>query len=357
MLATRLGSEEELANANFGVIGCGIQGTVLSRAMTGIEAGTIITKHAHIEDAKIIAVSDVNEEAAKKFMKEFGVSAYYPDYNDLLEKKEVDAVMIALPHCLLVQAAVDALKAGKHVLLEKPMALNHIEGREVVNASKKWKQKLMIGYSLRFSASRLAMKSLLQRYAVGDAALVMAGKGGGPLSGWLLDPEKGGGVMRYLGVHIIDQILWMLGSDISEVTGQMNFDPRHKCDETNVFAIRFRNGLLASVTVSMKATLDFDFLEVRGSDGAVRADWIWCGDATLNVQSKKIREYESPTAIQFQGDPLTPMYRDEVMGFVNCIVHDKPPPVTAEEGLKVLEIVDAVYESSKTGKAVKFPLP
>jgi hypothetical protein len=76
----------------------------------------------------------------------------------------------------------------------------------------------------------------------------------------------------------------------------------------------------------------------------------------MTVQSKNIHEYESSAKIVFQDDPLTPMYRNEVADFVDCIVHDKPSPVTAEEGLKVLEIVDAVFESNRTGKPVQFPL-
>jgi predicted dehydrogenase len=346
-----------LGKVNIGVIGCGIQGTVLSRALTGIEAGNIIIKHRPVEDAIITAAADVNEETAKKFVKEFGLPKYFGDYKQLLEQKDVDAVIVALPHYALAQVAIDSLKAGKHVLLEKPMALNHVEGRGVVKAAERSKQKLMVGYTKRWGAVSLMMKRLLERNAVGEADVVMAGKSSPLLSGWLLDPEKGGGIMRYLGVHITDQVLWMMGGDIGEVYGQVNYHPQYKSDETDVFTIRFKNGLLANVTVSMKCNHPFDFIEVCGTDGTVRADWIWCGDAVLTVQSKNIREYESPARIQIQGDPLTPLYRAEVADFVDSIVHDKPSPVTAEEGLRVLEVVDAVYESSKTGKAVKFPIP
>jgi len=345
-----------LAKVNIGVIGCGIQGTVLSRALTGIEAGTIITKIPLLEEAKITAASDINDETAKKFMKEFGVPKHFANYEDLLEEKDVDAVIISLPHSLLAQAAIDSLKAGKHVLLEKPMAANHVEAREVLKAAQKSKQKLMVGYTKRWGTGSLMMKRLLERNAVGEPDVVMAGKSSSLLSGWLLDPQKGGGIMRYLGVHITDQILWMMGSDVSEVHGQVNYHPQYKSDETDVFTIRFKSGLLANATVSMRCNLPFDFIEVAGTDGTVRADWIWCGDAVLTVQSRNIREYESSARIQIQGDPLTPLYRAEVADFVDCIVHDKPSPVTAEEGLKVLEVVDAVYESSKTGKTVKFPI-
>lgn len=346
-----------MAKVNVGVIGCGVQGTVLSRALTGIEAGTIITKHPPVENAKIVAAADVNQETAKKFTKEFGLSDHFTDYKDLLERKDVDAVIVSLPHSLLAQAAIDSLKAGKHLLLEKPMALNHVEAGEVVKVAQKSKQKLMVGYSKRWGPVSLMMKHLLERNAVGEADVVMAGKSSPLLSGWLLDPEKGGGIMRYLGVHITDQILWMTGSDITEVHGQVNYHPQYKSDETDVFTIRFKKGLLANVTVSMRCNHPFDFIEVCGTDGTVRADWIWCGDAILTVQSKNIREYESPARIQIQGDPLTPLYRSEVADFVDCIVNDKPSPVTAEEGLKVLEVVDAVHESSKTGRTVKFPIP
>jgi len=345
-----------LAKLNFGVIGCGIQGTVLARALTGVEAGTIVTRYSALENAKITAVADINKEAARKFMKEFGVSTYFIRYEDLLDVKDIDAVMIALPHSDLARAAIEALGAGKHVLLEKPMAISRTEARQIVNVAKNSKQKLMVGYSLRYSPSRLAMKNLLSRGAVGEADVVIAGKGGGPLWGWLLDPGKGGGIMRYLGVHVIDQILWMLGGEVIEAYGQVNFDPTHKCDETNIFTLRFKSGLLASVCVAMPVNVPFDFVEVAGSEGTVRADWIWCGDATMTVQSKNIHEYESSAKIVFQDDPLTPMYRNEVADFVDCIVHDKPSPVTAEEGLKVLEIVDAVFESNRTGKPVQFPL-
>jgi predicted dehydrogenase len=141
-----------LGKVNIGVIGCGIQGTVLSRALTGVEAGNIIIKHPPVEEAIITAAADVNEETAKKFVKEFGLPKYFGDYKQLLEQKDIDAVIVALPHSALAQVAIDSLKAGKHVLLEKPMGLNHAEGREVVKAAERSKQKLMIGYSKRWGA-------------------------------------------------------------------------------------------------------------------------------------------------------------------------------------------------------------
>lgn len=337
-----------VAEVRVGLIGCGYQGRVLSKALT------------QVEKTKLVAVADKNEAAAKHLAEMFKVERSFTDYNDLLSMRDIDGVMISVPHSLLAGMAMDSANADKHIFIEKPMAVNHLEAKQVIETAERRKVKLMVGYCLRYIPVRMAMKELLAKGAIGEIDLVLGGKGGGQLTGWLADASIGGGILLFLGVHLIDQVLWMVDSEVERVFGEVNMSPTLGVDETDVFTMRFKNGVLANLSCSMclggAIEGGFDFVEVGGSEGSVRSDWIWCGDGILKLQSKLLRHYSSPTTIRFQGDPLTPMYVGELNEFVDAIIKDREPAVRGEDGLRVLEIVDAVFRSGRTGQPLDFPM-
>ena len=159
----------------------------------------------------------------------------------------MDAVIVAVPHRYLKEVALSAINAGKHVFIEKPMGLNAAEGAEVVEAAARRGVVAMVGYCMRYSLSRMFIKSLLDRGAVGDVSFVAAGKGGGPLGGWLGGPyAEGGGQLLFLGSHLTDQVLWMTSDDAEAVSGTVRWTPGGT-DETSAYTVRLKGGAVADV--------------------------------------------------------------------------------------------------------------
>jgi len=327
-------------NREFGVglIGCGGQGRTLSTALARVGGGVLT------------AVADVDEEVGKRFANEFGVKTYYPNYHELLERKDVDAVIIAVPHFALKTVAVDSAKAGKHVFIEKPMATNSIEAKEIVETAEEKGVKLMVGYCQRYLASRSSMKNLIDNGAVGEIDLVSGSKGAGLLRRWLLERPKGGGITLYLGVHLIDQVLWMVGSRVQRVSAEVNDHSEFGVDETSSFTMRFRNGVLTNLNLTMRASKSIDWVEVVGSEGCMRSEW---RTNTLFVQSSRIPEYSNPATIQFMEDPTYPMFEREIKEFISAVSEDRPPAISGVDGVRVLEVIDAVFRSAQTGRAVE----
>ncbi|MFQ6040036.1 MAG: Gfo/Idh/MocA family protein, partial [Candidatus Poribacteria bacterium] len=166
-----------------GLIGCGSHGR-----------GNLVPAINSAQNARIVTCVDIDESRAKRVASDLGIKNYYLDYSEMLKQIPIDAVVIALPHAEILPAAMASINAGKHLFIEKPMALNAADGRAIVGAAKDKQVKVMVGYCQRYAAARMLMKQLLAKGVVGDIDLVIAGKGSGPLGGWLAaPPEKGGG--------------------------------------------------------------------------------------------------------------------------------------------------------------------
>ena len=323
-----------------GVIGCGHQ------SRENLLPGLVKTGHMDM-----VACVDVDEVSARAAMEEYGFDRMYLDYEEMLSCQELDAVIVATPHNLLKDAALAAISRGSHVFVEKPLGLNKAEAVEIRDAARDAGVTATVGYCQRWAEGRLLMKDLIDRGAVGEIAHVSAGKGGPPLTGWLADPKQGGGQLLFLGVHVTDQIRWMLGAEATRVSGDIQWHPETGADQSSAYSIRFDNDVLANVICSQNVAVGFDFLEVLGSDGRVRADWL---SNVVHVESLALPEFRHPTIIQ-PNDPMrqfAEMFSDEMKAWVDSLVEQRDSPVPADDGAKVMEIIDAVFESARTGASV-----
>src|SRR5262249_48129519 len=150
----------------------------------------------------------------------------------------------------LARTCMTAIEAGCQVFVEKPLALNAHEGERVVEAARHAGVQVMVGYCLRYTPVRLAMRDLLLAGAVGEVAYVSAGKGGVPHTGWLADPRQGGGQLMFLGSHVTDQILWLLGARAERVFAEVEWSAENGTDATAMYTIRFESGVSAHVACS-----------------------------------------------------------------------------------------------------------
>ena len=319
----------------FGLIGCGGQGRYLSEAlaMTG--------------QAELTACADPSAEAREKTVALCGYKLVDEDPAQMLAHAPVDAVIVATTHDQLQPCAMAAVEAGKHVLVEKA------------------NRKLMVGYTLRFLPERLHLKKLLDDGAIGDTVHVLAGQMIGAIGGWLGDPATGGGPLLYIGTHVIDQVLWVVDRPAERVYAEVDFTETG-VDASAQITVRFADGVVAQVCTSQRMGGRYGWLDVIGSAGRLRAEW---ERPEVYVESQTIDGYRSPTVIRVPEGAYQPApsseaqarvsgfryvrsWAAELSEFIAAINEDRPPAVTGEDGVRVLQISDAVFESARSGRPV-----
>ena len=321
-----------------GLIGCGDHAfRVLSPSLT------------NVDNVEFVACSDVNEVAAYNMSQNFGFKQPYLDYNDMLSKEELDGVMVVTPHHMLKEAAIASIQAGNNVFVEKPMATSLPDGIEIREAARKAGVDVMVGFCTRYAEGRRTMKTLIETGIVGDIVHVNAAKGGAPLQSWRADPEKGGGQLFWLGSHITDQILWMLGSEAERVYGEILWHPETGADQNSAYTIRFKDGVIANVLCSQNIGGGVDFIEIFGSAGRIRAEW---PSNFVYAYSEVLPEYNQPVVIQPKNVKPLEMYEAELDLWIHSLSKKTQPPMTVDDGINMLQIIDAVFESGKTGLPV-----
>lgn len=337
----------------FGLIGCGSQGRYLSEALslTG--------------QAELAACVDIKPEAAEQAVKQCGYKQAYTDSAEMLAEADVDAVIVATIHDQLQPCGMAVVEAGKHLFVEKPMALNAADGRELVEAANQSGVKVMVGYTLPFLPTRVRMKQLIEQGAVGETAHVFAGQIIGKMGGWLAEPQHGGGPLLYIGTHVIYQVLDVVEAETERVYAEVKLT-ESGVDEECLFTVRFDNGVVAQICTSQRLGGRYGWIDVLGSAGRLRSEW---ESDELFVQSQAVEAYRDPTTIRVHAESVGPKigagnkasvtgfkyvraWADEFVDFISAINDDRDPAVTGEDGVRVLEITDAVFESGKTGLPV-----
>jgi len=288
----------------------------------------------------------------------------------MLSSAAPDAAIVATVHDPLQPCGLAVVESGRHLFIEKPMALHAAGGREIVAAAHKAGVKVMVGYTLPFLATRVRMKQLIEAGAVGDLAHVLAGQIIGRMGGWLAQPEHGGGPLLYIGVHVIYQVLDVVQSPAKRVFAEVTWTDRG-VDEECLFTIRFANGVVAQICTSQRLGGRYGWIDVLGSAGRLRSEW---ESSELFIQSGAMEAYRDPTIIQIPEESIGPRaaqgdkasvtgfryiraWAAEFLEFLAAIQEDRPPAVSGEDGGRVLEITDAVMESGRTGRPVDLSSP
>ena len=325
-----------------GIVGCGYQGRLLAQAI------------ASTHKLRVVACADPVGDAAAEVAALARHSNVYASADELLDKSKVDAVMIATPHHVLCEIALAAIGAGKHVLAEKPIAMNEQEAARIEAAAAQAGICYMSGYSLRFFVAQKQVCELLGAGAVGEIQAVTAGIGTGPLGDWFGRAEMGGGALLYLGSHLVDEILWFVEDEPVQVYAGVRHLPDTGTDETSVFQIHFAGGAVAQCLVTQAVEGWFDFVNIYGREGRIglqSSNWL---RYEISVSSTAQPAYAEPTKIcpRLRGDPIMMMLVPEVEEFAAAIRENRPPAITATDGRQVLKVLDAVVESGQTGRSV-----
>jgi predicted dehydrogenase len=326
-----------------GLVGCGYQGKCLATAA------------ARSTSVSVVACADPDARAAEKVAELAGDASTHPSVEALLGEAAVDAVIVATPHHVLCPVSLKALQAGKHVLAEKPMALNAEEATAVESEAANAGVRFMAGYSCRFSLARY-VHDLLSEGVVGELVAMTGAIGSGPFDrGWLTSVGTGGGPLLYLGSHLVDMLLWFAGENPVEVSGRISRLPISGLDETSAFQLVFSSGAEAQCLVTQSASRFFYSIDVYGRAGRVTLRGSDFTDFEVEVESQVVPAYAHPTVVRPspEGDHITTMLVPELEEFALSVREGRLPAITATDGRWVLQVLDAVVAADRRGGFIK----
>jgi predicted dehydrogenase len=307
--------------------------------------------------AKLTGVISGTPSKIKDWQSKFGIpekNCYnYENFDAIKDNPDIDAVYIITPNGLHREQAIRVAKAGKHVICEKPMALNAAEGKDMVDACKKANVKLLVGYRMHFEAKTLEIIKMRNAGEFGKV-LFFQGLSGfriGDPTQWRLNKKlAGGGAMMDIGIYSVNGARYMIGEDPVWVTAQeTKTDPvkfKEGVDETILFQFGFPGGAMASC-LSTYTLNNLDRFFLNGEKGFAELQPS-TGYGPIKGRTNK-GELTHPHITH------QTVQMDEMAGI---ILQDKKPivPVDGEEALKDLKIIDAIYLAAKTGKKVDLKL-
>ena len=295
-------------------------------------------------DCDFVAVSRERVELAESFAREFGARKWYSAWQKLLLDQEIDAVYIATPVNLHAAQTIAAAEAGKHVLCEKPMAMNVDECDRMIDACRANKVKLGVAYYRHFYPVIERVKEIIQSGEIGEPVLaqINAFESFNPPTDhpryWLLRKDRsGGGPMFDFGCHRIEMLTNILGpiSEVRALTANVLFE--REVEDTATALFQFERGTCAVLSVTHAAREPQDTFHLFGSLGSIHVP-AW-NEGTMQVTSDAGERVEahSPDA-----NLHAPLIRD----FVGAVMNDREPAVTGETGKTVAQVEEEIYASN-----------
>ena len=333
------------------VVGLGWMGYQHARILSGMEGVDLY-------------VCDCDSVKVEKAQRELNVVDAYSDTDEAISAETIDAVMIALPHHLHRPAAIQAAEAGKHCITEKPMALNVQEADAMMEAAHRAGTRLGVAENYQFKPDTTEACRLISAGLIGTVFMVRVHElwriGPRPASWWFQHETSGGGNLISLGIHLIRTLRLLAGGEAQSMFALLSdkVSPEVFLDgeDTSLLSVRFDNGVIGSVVTSWATPHPGPGARftVYGTHGSIVSE----GGETLVIRSRRIpgvEPAEGELRIDLSGHPYQDTFAAECREFVDWIRMDSQSPISAVEGRKDLEIVEAGYRSAATGQAVQLP--
>ena len=342
-----------------GIIGVGTIGSVHAEA------------YATVPDAEVVALCDILPDRLREKGEKHGVKELYATHQELLEKADVDAISVCVPNNMHATIAIDALRAGKHTLLEKPMAMSQEEGRAICAARDAAGKVLQMGMVRRQSPDAEVVKKAIDDGRLGDIYQIrirlIRRRGIPGLGGWFTTKaQSGGGGLIDIGVHFFDLAMWTtslwnpsrvsaktyakFGSPmedyhyISMWAGPPKFDGTFDVDDYAAGLVRFGDQATMSFEVAWAANAkDEQMLEILGTKGGIKIG----GDTVLLTEvDNMIADVKLDFPKEGGGFP------QQMAKFVAAVQGKAEPPATGEQGVIAMRLIDAIYKSSELNAEV-----
>jgi len=318
-----------------------------------IGAGGIAILHYNrfsaIKQVEVVALNEPSSVSLERFYNHCPDSKslpVYSNYRDMIEKENLDAVVVLSPHTLHYEQIMYSLNSGLHVLTEKPMVCSITHAKEVIQKAKKVSKILMISYQRHFEPPFRYMREQIQKGAIGEVQFVQA----------LLSQEwlrltrntwrqvlklSGGGQLNDSGSHFIDIMMWMTGMKVREVFAKIDkFDV--PVDINSALTLKFENGALGNLSVIGNAPGWYEDHTIVGSKGAL---FLRQGIGVFQQD-----ELGKPVKVK-----LPKATNDPDRNFIMSILGKEKPEVPPECGLRTMEVTESAWKSAKMGKVVRVP--
>ncbi len=332
-----------------------------------------INGYLHNPDVELYAFCDINEERLKAKGEKYGITRLFTDKDEMLKLAEIDAVSVCTWNAAHAECTIAALNAGKNVICEKPMAMNAQEAEQMKAAAEKNNKLLMIGFVRRYGNDCSILKDFIDNGFFGDIYYTKATylRRNGCPGGWFGDKSRsGGGPLIDLGVHVIDLTRYLAGCPKPVSVYGATFDklgnrPGVKKDPGSYRAsdanddvfnvedfatamVRYDNGMVLSIEAAFSLNLkkDTGTIEMFGTKAGAKLDPDLEIYTNMNGYMTNV-ELSMPTALSFEG-----LFENEINHYVDCVKNGTKCISPAEDGVMLMKILDAIYESAKTGHEV-----
>lgn len=308
--------------------------------------------------AETVALCDLDKKLLARQAKEYEVSNTFTEYKKMLTMPELDAVSICVPNDLHKPMTLAALAAGKHVLCEKPPALSAKEAQAMAAAARKARRILMYALVQRFGPEAEMLRTFIDRGQLGDiyfARTAYLRRRGIPVGkeGWFINKKRsGGGSLIDIGVHCLDRAWWLMGtprpvavsgSTYAKFAHTVTKRYPYTVEDASFGFIKFANG--ASLIV--EATWAYNLPPKHHTELAGTKGGATLGPLTIYTERGGVVCDVTPQVPRGNG------FLGETAHFVQCIRKRRKPIPSAEQGVQLMQMLDAVYRSSKTGKEVR----
>ncbi len=287
-----------------------------------------------LDNVNLACVYDLNPVTAKSVAEQFNVG-FSSNLDDVLSRKDINAVTVCTPTTTHKEIAKKALKAGKHVLVEKPMTNTISEAQEILSLADREGLRLMPGHIERFNPAVNYLRSLVDDRRLGSVILLLARRVGR----W---PERIGdvGVVRDSAIHDVDIARFIFNDEVGSVYARVG-SLKHTREDYAEIMLQFMGGGTAFIDANWLAPRKTRTLVVTGSDATVQLDYI-----TQELSIEDSEKITKPNILK--QEPL----RNELSHFATGILNDDPFAVTGADGLRAVEICELVLQSARTGQAI-----
>ncbi|MEJ2721896.1 MAG: Gfo/Idh/MocA family oxidoreductase [bacterium] len=313
--------------------------------------------YASHPDAELVALVEEDPVRRSKLKKAFGFKRAYEDFTRMLSREDVDAVDICTPNYLHAPMAIAALRSGRHVLCEKPLARNAAEGKKMVDMAKESGKMLMVAMNNRFRRDANLLRTFVKRGELGSVQLVKVGwqriARDWQERQWFTDQVMaGGGALLDLGLPLMDLAVWIAGlrKPTRATCSVFGKSGRRGVEDSACAMVHFAGGacLILEVSWNLLEPKDNSYLEIYGSRGGASLHPLKVHKAMhghlVNVTPTldDVRHYYKES------------YQAEINHFIECIQKNKRPMTSGKDALSLLKILDAMYESESKGAEVAF---
>lgn len=319
--------------------------------------------HGLRNDLRVVATADIELERARVVADQLGADLAVDDYRDLLG--DVDAVLIVTPHDLHHEMGMTSLKAGKHVLMEKPMAISERECLELIDAAHAADRTLMVAYPLRFHPIIQRLKELVDKEYLGPVfhmSIWTEQHTELPEGHWIRSAERlGGGQLFSHGCHYVDLLLWFLGNPIAGVHfGTRNGTPWMEREGTSDLLIRFESGIVgyhfgtwgaraSRMGYSIHVHCEGGMLEAQLTDGVLYAHHGWDGEPPRGGLAETLLPPVDRAEVLMATAANDKLLGGEIVHFVDCIKRGRIPLTSAPGSLQGLRAIWRLYDAEEAG--------